>query len=368
MANPQNKVKNTLARFGLLLVGWMALFSVARPDAWREAWAQERVGTGASAEEIRSARARWDALSQDQQAELKRRFEHLQELNSKERTSLEKRAKRYTQLEKQVLSRLSEQERRRLKGLPKQQREEVISELVDQERRDKGRRVASKLPPEMREWMKSASPKEREARLERFTSQVRGRISARAVEDFAKALGYGEAEIKRLERLPLQERMAVVMRLRKKLTEQQLQESGLPGGFTQERWQALEALPPEEFLREVWRLQNDGVLSGVFDVGAAKGSESRKKSREFAREIRRVMRIQPGELLEVSDLPRAERRQRIAQRRRVQSVEALRKYDVMTPAELEALEALDDEAVLERVRAWMDQRMQERAARHKSRD
>ncbi len=343
-------MKNSLARLSLIIIGWLGMFAVALPDVWRDVWAQE---SAATPEQIESARARWNALTPQQKAQLKRRFEHLQKLDSHERTQLQKRGQRYRQMEKRALSRLSKQERERFNRLSEEQRQSVLADLVDDERKDKGRQIESKLPRSMREWMKNASPKERQAKLEAFKAETRGRISARAVEDFAKALGYGEPEIRRLERLPMGERMATVMRLRKKLTAKQLAEYGLPRGITQEHWDELEALPPEEYVREVWRLQNRGILAGAIEPGKLPGSEPLHLGRELNRKVRHAMRLEPSELLELSDLPRAERRRRIANRRRVQAMSALRENEAFSAQRLDELDSLEDEALLEEIRSML---------------
>jgi len=343
---------NRPTRTALCLLICLALFPIAEAEVQGGEPSGE---TAVTPQAIQSARARWETLSPHEQERLRRRFEQLQKLDPGQREKLRERTQRRHQFETRVRSGLSAEQRARLKDLSPAQRREVISELVDQEMRDKGRRIESKLPRKMREWLRNASPEEREARLERFKSQTRGRISARAVEGLAKALGYGESEIKRLERLPMDERMATVMRLRKQLTAKQLRESGLPRGLTKDRWEALEALPPEEFLREVWRLQSRGILSGVIGLprgfGPGPQTAEHRRRRQILSELRRAMHLNPEQLLELSRLPRAERRLRMIHLRRVQAMEVLRRHDILEPGELKDLDALSDEALLELVRA-----------------
>ncbi len=347
-------MKNTCLKLTLYFLGWLALFGVAKTDAWRDVWAQER---GATPEQIQAARERWDALSPVEQAQLRQRFESLQRLDSKKRKELEERTKRHGEIAQRVLDQLSDSDRQRLKRLSREQRRDVMSELIDQERRDKGRRIESKLPNSMRKRLKNATPEEREKRLDAFKAETRERISARAVDDLAKALGYGEAELRRLERLSIDERMATVIRLRKNLTAQEVKQHGLPKGLTQKRWDALKEKPPEKFLQEIRQLQNQGVLSGVFDFETDRGQDSKRRGRYFARAVRRGLRVAPAELVGMSGLSNKERRVRTMKIRRTQVMAALSGSDLLAPEELTRLKALDDVELLMQAKTMAYERL-----------
>ncbi|MFT7484279.1 MAG: hypothetical protein ACI9F9_000119 [Candidatus Paceibacteria bacterium] len=346
-------MKTSCTRLGLYLLGWLMLFGVAKTDVWRETWAQE---SGASPEVIQSARARWDSLSATEQAQLQRRFERLQQLDSGEREVLKERTRRNQKIEKRVMSELSEQDRGRVQRLPRDRRREVMAELVEEERRDKGRRLESKLPSSVRAWMKQASPKERAQRLEMFKTETRRRISVRAVENLAQALGYGEEEVRRLERLPLDRRMATVLRLQKRLTTQQLKEHGLPRGLSQERWDALNEKSAEEFLRDVWQLQNRGVLEDVLTFDRTPRADEHKSVRRALHEVRRAMRVDSAALVELSELTPRKRHKQVQHIRRSQVSAALRKSELVSEEEWPALDAMDDAFLLSSVRTIMEER------------
>lgn len=331
----------SLAKFTFMLAGWLALFSAALFDARREVVGQDR-----SIESFDSAdaRTRWNSLSPEQQQRLRKRFEHLQSLSSQEREDLMHRATTLKREEERLLRRLSPEHRRRLKLQPEEKRRQLISEMVEAERRERGARIESKLPKKTREWLQNAPPEERSKRLERFRQQTRERISSRAVEGLAKALGFGSDEVKRLERLPLEDRMRTVMNLRRKLDARQRTEGGMLEDFTQEMWSELESLPPEEYFTEVLRMRHEGGLRNL----SPQDREERQDRRELTRELRQNLRVLPDDLVELSSLTHEERRAEVNRRRRARLMATMSKFEVLSKKELAALEKQPDEEFFKR--------------------
>jgi hypothetical protein len=336
-----------LTRLGLLALGWSMLLGIVLPDAPRELRAQELPAISTPAD----ARARWEALSVDEQARLRKRFERLQQLDEGERTELARRAKRWKAEEERVLRRLSQRDKLRLMQHPPQKRKQLIEEMVRSERRDEGHRIEAKLPRKTREWLVDAPPEQRRKRLEQFKNDTRERISARAVRELIAALGMGEKEIQRLEQLPIDERMSHVLRLRKQLTAQQLEADGLPSGFMPEQWEALGALPPEEYFHEILRLRHEGELRDLPPIGEAERRDPRP-TRELARDLRRGLHVRPEELLELAHLGDEERSAEIDRRRRTRLLMVLRRHAALSETQIDALAHLGDRELFTRVRAF----------------
>ncbi len=345
---------STTAKLSLFFLGWLALFSVAQPDAVREVRAQDRT---VSTDSLQSARTRWEALPPEEKDRVRRRYERLQKMDSGERENLEKRAqqaKRMEVLRNRVLARLSDEERKQLESQPPERQRELIQEFVHEERRTHGQRIESMLPESMRDWLRDASPKERRERLQRFKEDTRERLSRLAVEELAKALEFGPDEIRRLERLPLDKRVETVMKLGKELTTKQLTTEGLPADFGVERWQKLASLPPEKFIAEVWHLENNGVLQGRW-IGSRAGRE-RQRGREHSlrKALVEARRIQPSDLLDLSELPQSERGRRTNLLRRERVLSAYRAHGGLDQQAMTELEELTDWRFFRRARELAD--------------
>lgn len=352
------QIPTTLAKFGLYVCGWLALIGLAVSDAPRDVRAGQS-GVEASPVEL-SARARWERLSPEQQARIRSRYERLQRMSSDERVELERRSNRLRKQRERLLKSLSEEERTRLMSQPAERRKQLLNEMVEAERRDHGRRIEEKLPEHIREFLQSAPPDQRVKRLQHFKNETRERISKRAVENLAASLGYGPAEIARLERLPQAERMATVLRLRKQLTAQQMAADGLPPNFTRERWEELEALPPEDYFREVWRLRQRGELSGVPALErSARDSNEAREERERLREINKALHARPQLYVELSELSPKERRAEIDRRRRQRVTELLEAHQVLSAEQLAGLRELPNAQFFGRVRALTEGRLRQ---------
>jgi hypothetical protein len=341
----------------LLLLGWLVLFSVARPDAGREVSAQGRQDAITTSAD---ARARWDALSSEDKNRLQKRFQRLQELDEHQRADLSRRAERWRAEEERVLGRLSKRDRNRLMQYQPRKRRRLTEEMVRAERRDAGLRLESKLPAKTREWLATAPPEQRRKRLDQFKKDTREQISAVAAQELIEALGLGAKELKRLERLPLEERMSHVLRLRKDLATQQLAASGLPAGFTRERWDALEALAPDEYFIEILRLRREGLLGELPPMGREKQRKTDgSRGGGLTRALRRALHISSAEFLELADLSEAEREDKLALRRRDRVIAALRDHGSLPEDQIEALAEYPDSELFRRVRAVTRQEQSE---------
>lgn len=337
----------TRAKVGLILLGWLVMFSVGNSDSARTVFAQERVPVS---DALESARARWSALPAEERERMRKRFERVQEMDSTQRKELEQRTAHLLKLQKRVIDQLSDADRKRLMGQPVARRRELIAELVEQERRSDGQRIESKLPSRIRKWLREATPEQRRSRLREFKKEVRERISALAVEDLAKALGFTGAERKRLERLPLPKRVKTVLALRKQLTAQQIADGGLPADLSIERWKEIESMPPEKFVAEVMRLQNRGMLGDTRKIGSLASKLRAPKAQKIMRSFRKAMNVTASDRLRLSELPLPQKRSRLNRLRRHQVADMLRQNSVAEQGELKRMERLDDEAFIQHAR------------------
>lgn len=341
----------SITKFTLMLMGWLALFSVAVSDARQETLA---FWDGSDVKTSTEARKRWESLSPEEQARLRKRFERLQSLDETERSELVKRGKKLEKQSARLLEELSPEHRERLMSVPKRKRQQLIAEMVEAQRRDRGERIEAMLPEKTRTWLLDAPPKERRKRLERFRQQTRERISSRAVEDLAKALGYGEEEVQRLERLPLADRMKTVMNLRRKLDEREHQAGSFLGGFTKEMWSELEALPPDEYFTRVFRMRHEGGLRHLSPFGREERQdrrEARSRERDLSRDLRRNLRVSPEDLVNLSKLSPEDREQELIKRRRAGVMETLLKFEAIAEDQAESWKACSNEEFFRRARA-----------------
>ncbi len=314
-----------------------------------------------------SARERWQRLSPEEQERVRARFERLQRMSEEERVALERRSQQRARQRQRLLASLSPEERARLAGQPEERREALLREMAEAERRDHGRRIAQKLPEELRESLRRAAPEERARRLEAFKRDTREDLSRRAVEGLATALGYGPEEIARLERLPLEERMQTVLRLRKNLTSRELEASGLPPGLTQERWGELEALPPSDYLRELWRMRRRGELGPVPGLEPSPAVDRlRHRDREALRALFQALHAPPRDFVELSELPPRERRSAIQRRLRGRVEALLASRELLPPEEIARLVDLEDAPYLEAVRELVEERLRRGRGRQRA--
>lgn len=329
---------NALTRSAILLMGWLALFLIATPDSPRLAALDE--GT-VLAQSGSSARERWEALSPEQRVRLKERYERFQQLDEKERQALRKRAQELKKAENRILNAMSPKARARLMQQPEEQRRQLLTEMVDAERRSKGRRIEVMLPDDLRRELTRATPEERRVGLEKFKLETRERLSLKIVEETARALGHGQKEINRCMQLPMDERMGKVLEYRKQLTAQQVEESGLPLGWTRERWEKLDSLPPREYFAEIMRLRDAGEFSTPGRPERAEPTVA-DPPQTAGQRLQQLLKVNPQERLDLSHLSPEERTQELDRRRRERAMKMIREEQLITEKQAGILDAMTD--------------------------
>lgn len=302
----------------------------------------------ASAARTESPNERWQRLTDAERAELRERFEAYQRLGPREKNELVERANRLRVTSDDVQRALPASVRERLDELQPARRREALREIVGGEARERGRDVREKLPDAWVTRLEQAPPEERLALLAQFKETQIKRLCDMALDKLAPALGLGEDELQRTRALPLEERAAAVLELRKRAHELAANENGLPPGMTASDWRQLQKLDPERFFA---RLQD--VRRRVLADKAAREEWQALTPEERASRItpgrleglQRLavdVRPRPEDVVDTIDLSAEDRAANVFARRRERCLDILRAYQLVAPARLAEIEALDE--------------------------
>ncbi len=216
--------------------------------------------------------------------QLLERLEKLRRLEPEERRSLLNRARALHRLEKD-LHRLAPDELRRSlhrdpDGAPRMWRKHF-----EKEAKTHGRRRSERLPPELRQRLREAEPRERMRILRRIESK-RKDDTRTGLHRLGRALGLSEPEVDRLEKLPPHELCAAYLDLRRRLIERSVKHQGLPDAVQAEDWEELRELSDIEFfqaLREKGSCGRDFLPSRRTRKAEPRGGQPKGKHRPFQR-------------------------------------------------------------------------------------
>jgi hypothetical protein len=301
-----------------------------------------------SAARAESPKERWQRLTDAERAELRERFEAYQRLGPREKNELVERAIRLRVTSDAVQRDLPANVREKLDELQPARRREALREIVGGEARERGRDLREKLPGAWVTRLEEARPEERLALLAQFKETQIKRLCDMALDKLAPALGLGEDELQRTRALPLEQRAAAVLELRKRAHELAATENGLPPGMTAADWRQLQKLDPERFFA---RLQD--VRRRVLADNAAREEWQALSPEERANRItpgrleglQRLavdVRPRPEDVVDTIDLSAEERAANVFARRRERCLDILRAYQLVAPARLAEIEALDE--------------------------
>ena len=256
--------------------------------------------------DLSEARERWERMSLQERAEMRRRFRALERMDAGERRELERRAQKVRELEQQARDRLPEDVRTQLEVLGPGKRREIVRELTQQEVDRRGRDLLGRLPPELRERLEGASPEERRRILREIRARRGGPGMGRALDHLGERLGLPAAEIERLKSLPPGERERALLDLHARAKERGMRGPGAPG---------------------------DGDRRG-----------------SLRQELERRMRADPEWRLELSKLSPEERRAEIQQRMKGRVLHFLEQGGRVTDRELDDLRRLEGREFFEAAR------------------
>lgn len=295
-----------------------------------------------------SPRERWQKLTDAERAELRARFEAFQKLGPREKRELLERANRLRKTSDDVQSALPARVRERLDELQPARRREALREIVGGEARERGRDVREKLPDAWVKRLEQAPPDERLGLLAQFKETQIKRLCDMALDKLAPALGLGAEELQRTRALPVDQRAAAVLELRKRAHELAATENGLPPGMTASDWRQLQTLDPERFFA---RLQD--VRRRVLADRAAREEWQALSPEERAQRItpgrleglQRLavdVRPRPEDVVDTIELSAEERAASVFARRRERCLDILRAYQLVSAQRLGEIESLDE--------------------------
>jgi peptidoglycan/xylan/chitin deacetylase (PgdA/CDA1 family) len=313
------------------------------------------------------ARERWSKKSAAERTELEQRFEKLQKLDAGQRRQLDERMVRLRESKRRTRDRLPPEMRRQLDSLGDAKREEIVTELAQEDASQRGRDLLDRMPVEWREKLERAAPAERGRLLHDFKKQNRGPNMERALERIGEELALSEAEVRRLKSLPPEQREAEFLKLSRRMTERRVERRGLPEWISEAEWKAWRELSPREFQERVHARRREAGASG-FPGRPAEGGDGRRPGgpgrervagQDGAERLQRLMRPDPQWRLDLKDLSPGERRAEVDRRVRERTLEFLEQNEgVVSPGELERLRGLTGRDLGDAVR----KRMRERAA------
>ncbi|HEV8112088.1 MAG TPA: hypothetical protein VGR31_04880 [Planctomycetota bacterium] len=277
---------------------------------------------------LESARKRWERFSPEEKARARTRYERFLAMTEEEREQLVESARQLHERSERVQKELGQTDGERLATMEPAKRRELVHEIVAEESRAVGARIRGQFPESWLARLENATQEERARAFLEFRVHQRDRVARYAIGELGRHLALPAEEIRRLQELPGNERCDAVLDLRKRLSAQEVDESGLPPGLTREQWDAWLALPPEQFFDTFQRYRE----SRIFAQG----------KREAVRALFEAARPHPERVLALADLPADERRAKLTAERRERCVHALRDGNLLAAEEIEALTRSSD--------------------------
>lgn len=287
---------------------------------------------------LESARARWERFTPAEKERARARYERFLAMSEEEREQLVESARRLRERADRVSSQLAEKESEKLAAMDPEKRHALVREIVADESRAVGARIRGQFPEEVLKRLENARPEDRARYFRQFRIRQRDRIARYAIGELGKRLQLEPEEIARMQALPGEQRCEAVLDLRKRLETQEVHASGLPPGITREQWDGWLALPPEEFFEVFQRYRESRIF-------ARAKQESARDSTQALHALYEASRPHPEQILDLADLPPAERHAKVVAERRRRCIQALRDGRLLPQAELDALDGKSDAEV-----------------------
>ena len=276
---------------------------------------------------LESLRARWERFTPEQKVRARARYEQYLAMSEEERVQLAASAQALRQRVDRVQEELQASAPARAADLEPEKRRTIAREIVAEQSREIGARIRTQVPGQWIERIRNAPPEERVRLLRQFQIHQRDRVARYAIGELGR----------RLE-------------LRQRLSAREVHGHGLPPGITPEQWEAWLALSPEDFFEEFQRYWWSRVESLAAE----------KERAGALRELLEAARPRVEEAVALAELTPQERGARMAQAKRARCVRVIRERELLSPAEIEALEAKDNHEFFEGVRKLLRPRTERR--------
>jgi len=299
---------------------------------------------------LESLRARWERFTPEQKVRARARYEQYLAMSEEERVQLAASAQALRQRVDRVQEELQASAPARAADLEPEKRRTIAREIVAEQSREIGARIRTQVPGQWIERIRNAPPEERVRLLRQFQIHQRDRVARYAIGELGRRLELPAEEIARMQQLQGEARGQAVLELRQRLSAREVHEHGLPPGITPEQWEAWLALSPEDFFEEFQRYWWSRVESLAAE----------KERAGALRELLEAARPRVEEAVALAELTPQERGARMAQAKRARCVRVIRERELLSPAEIEALEAKDNHEFFEGVRKLLRPRTERR--------
>jgi len=193
------------------------------------------------------ARERWESMGEEEQALYRKRFERLRELPPAEREVLLEEAADLERRKRELFDELSPESKRRLAELSPERRELILREYFDESERVRGLRLREQLPPEFLEKLESVPPGERRVLMRDYHRRLSSQAGERMLGTMRRELELSPERLRELSKLPENERRRAMLELKRESIREHVERRGLPPGISAEEWKELDGLPFDEF-------------------------------------------------------------------------------------------------------------------------
>jgi len=327
-------------RFAALLILAIASLTATAPAAPPAGGAQGGRGADRAAvdDETRAERlALWRAMSPEQRAEVRRRYEELQRLDPEARERTLSRARRFRAEVGRVLESLSPAEREAIERLAPAGRARVLRGIVADEARATAARLRATMTPEERARFADAGPEQR-AEIVRSVRERAGERARGAARRLARELGVDAAQIEGMDRGEVRRRLVDLARRRAR---RHLEVHGPPEGLDADQWERVLGLPDRQFARAFGRVrarQPDYAAPPRGEPGPG------RRGPRMHGELRGLGMPTPSDRARRPGADEAEHVRRAVSERRGRIERLLRERSGIDAALLERVEGLDDRA------------------------
>jgi Protein of unknown function (DUF3106) len=292
---------------------------------------------------LEHARARWESLGPQEQARIQERWQRYQALSAEQQHELELRAARIQELRQRVERQMPQTLRARVQALPEGKREQILSEIAENETARIGTRMRALLPAEVVGRLEQARPEDRARFFAKYQHQQRERVTRYMIERLGGRLGLSKAEVDALKALPEEQRAQRVLELRQQLSQAEARELGVPPGLSPEQWESWLKLPPEDFFERLSDHVRERQLAGDeagIGRGGARPAEIPAAALARIRALRRLQEAaqpNPADLVELADAAPEVRSEGAQERARQRCLCILAEDTLVEQAELERL-------------------------------
>lgn len=201
--------------------------------------------------DLRHLEERWNRKSSDERALLRERYEQLTRMKPEAREQLAARARRLRGVVEELREDPPEELREELEVLDSKDRERRWRQTAQERFRERGRDMRHKLPAAFVAKLEAAAPEDRVAMMHRFRAERLRKSGQAMFEYLARELDLSDEEIKGFEKLPTEQKLNELRRMRRKHIEKTIETGEAPPGFSPKRWERMRSLSDRELFERL---------------------------------------------------------------------------------------------------------------------